>query len=128
MVGVRTRLSIGLLVVVLAVVAGGIAYVWHEVSGIEFPTDQATGRPGPVNERTIFASLREHVPGRERRPGVAYRCRAVSPGRRYACVTPGYGGGDRRYRVVVDDEACWVARRAGAAPVDGCAWVGEPDD
>lgn len=119
------RVLAGILAVFCCLAVAGVAIAWHSINGIDVPSDGATSRPGPVNARTIFASLDRNVAGDEHRPGVAYRCRAAGT-RRYRCLVPGRGAGDLRYRVRVDDHACWTARRAGASPRHGCAWVTAP--
>jgi hypothetical protein len=119
------RFLIAACVAVVVLAAGATAYAWHELSSLgPFPRDGASAEVAvPATPRTVYRSVAERAGGDARRSGARYGCAEVvdaSAARRFRCVVPGAGAGDRRYRVTVDRTSCWTARRAGERPTYGC--------
>jgi hypothetical protein len=116
------RFVVAVCALVLAGMAGATAYAWHELASMPPfpPRDGEVATAEPTTPRTVYRSVAERAGGDERLPGARYGCAVVAAGRRYRCVVPGGGAGDRRYRVTVDGGACWTASRAGERATHGC--------
>jgi hypothetical protein len=114
------RLLAGILAVFVCLAAAGVAIAWHSISGIDVPRDGGAVGAERATPHTIYRSVARRAGGDGRRAGVHYGCMELAAGRRYHCVVPGADAGDRRYRVTVDRDSCWTARRAGEGPAHGC--------
>jgi hypothetical protein len=116
-------LVIVLCTAVLVVAGGATAWAWHELASMPAfpPRDGETAEVAvPATPRAVYRSVAQRAGGDARRDGARYGCAEVAPRRRYRCLVPGEGAGDRRYRVTVDRRSCWTARRAGTPPTSGC--------